>query len=446
MTSPEATPASPARRALAGFEEPLRRHLEALARVCRWDPDAATGEEALPDFRGKRLAFCRWTVRHGGSTRVMIEQMAALEGTGAAVDVFCFHPLLDPRVVEEIRARCPSVGEIRPVDRRLASRRSLLWRAWPGRYDLIVSTDIVDPLIFAQSVRKFRLMRPPRIAVMLHEEYDRYVTFLAPHAARIAGFCLDYDFSERMRAVYGPAMPMDVVAPLFPLESPRADGGPLRRELGIPENARVMGYCGRLDANKQIERLIDVLERLLAEGCDGVWLLLAGRWDSPALRARLAQQVAREVTLPSGRTMKVGERVREAGERPSLGPVYGAMDLFVFASRIEGFYPLVVMEAQQAGLPVVGAAVGGLKHAILDGVTGFLAPTDARDTGGATWTAETVEVFTARVRLLLDDRALRERLGDAGRSAVSFLTAHYPFGPLFRRWVGQRLATGEGAR
>jgi glycosyltransferase involved in cell wall biosynthesis len=298
-------------------------------------------------------------------------------------------------------------------------------------------------MIFAATVRKFRLMRPPRVAAMMHEEYDRYLKFLRPHAARISAFCLDYDFRTCFRSVFGPDAAAGIVAPLFPLGpgSP-VPGGSLRRDLGIPENGQVLAYAGRLDRSKQIERLADVLEDLLAEGRDRVWLLLAGRWEDEDYRREVAARFDREIMTPTGRRIRLSERIREAGVVPSLDPVLAAADVFVFASQVEGFYPLVIMEAQRAGLPVVCTGVGGLGRVILDGVTGCLVPV-IQGSAGADFGPDTRRVFGERVRMLLDDPVTRRRLGEAGREVVAFLTTHYPFPRLFRRWVAGVLeATG----
>ena len=434
MTSPE-TSGSAATRALALLPAPLRRHLEtAVLPLCGWDP-AADVPEIGNELGGRRLAFGRATLCRGGSARVMIEQLAALEGFGAESDVYAFEPGRDPAVEAEIRARCPSVRRIRRVARRLAAWNTLALAAALRRHDLFVSSDIHDPLIFAATVRRLRIMRPPRVAVVMHEAYDRYLEFLRPHAPRIAAFCLDYDFTARLRAVYGPAIPAGIVAPLFPFAGEKAaGGGDLRRALGIPEDAQVLAYAGRLDRNKRIGLLADLLDDLLAEGRDRVWLLLAGRWEDDAYRREIEARFGREAVSPAGRRLRLSDRLRVAVSPPALGPVFSAADVFVFGSAIEGFYPLVVMEAQHAGLPVVCTGVGGLGRTILDGVTGCLVPTEP-GSAEAGLRPDTRPAFADRVRLLLDGPEARARIGAAGRDVVDFLTAHYPFGRRFRRWL-----------
>jgi trehalose synthase len=69
----------------------------------------------------------------------------------------------------------------------------------------------------------------------------------------------------------------------------------------------------------------------------------------------------------------------------------------------EGF-GLTVAEAMWKGTPVIGGNVGGIKHQIEDGVSGFL--------------VNNVEEAAARIVALVKDQALRERLGKAARETV----------------------------
>lgn len=438
MTFPEApTRLSPS--------ETVRRHVAESILPLAGGPADPAAPETIPDLRGRRLVFACRSLVYSGSGRVLIEQLAALAPTGATADLFCFEDGSDPGVAEEIRARCPGVRRIRRVSRKLRDRNSVLYACWPGRHDLWISTDTPDPLRFAAKAAQFRFMRPPRVAVMLHEPYDRYLAVLKPYAARIAAFCLDYDFRADVRAAFGPAIPAGIVAPLFPRPSaPPISPETARRALALPPDAAVLGYAGRLGPNKRIERMLDLLAALLAEGRDRAWLLLAGRWEEEAYRRAVEARLQDPVVLPSGRRLRLGERVRLAGPRPSLAPLFPAMDLFLLLSRAEGFYPLSVMEAQQAGVPVVCTAAGGLPRVILDGVTGFRLPGEARS-DGVPYGPETAALALVRVRQLLDDAALRTRLGEAGRDGVALLTTQYPFARLFRRWVAETLAAG-GAR
>jgi trehalose synthase len=78
----------------------------------------------------------------------------------------------------------------------------------------------------------------------------------------------------------------------------------------------------------------------------------------------------------------------------------------------EGF-GLTVTEAMWKGKPVVGGNVGGIRRQIVEGITGFL--------------VESSEGAAFRIRQLLADRELRQRMGETGREFVkqNFLMAHY---------------------
>ncbi|SVD41108.1 uncharacterized protein METZ01_LOCUS393962, partial [marine metagenome] len=67
------------------------------------------------------------------------------------------------------------------------------------------------------------------------------------------------------------------------------------------------------------------------------------------------------------------ERVRFAGWRDEVAPLFAAADILVCPSRSE---PLgnVVLEAWAQQVPVVAAAAQGLRQLIDDGVNGLLAP------------------------------------------------------------------------
>jgi glycosyltransferase involved in cell wall biosynthesis len=77
-------------------------------------------------------------------------------------------------------------------------------------------------------------------------------------------------------------------------------------------------------------------------------------------------------------------------------------DLYVLPSRIEGF-PLAVVEAMLAGLPVVASTVGSVADAVLDGETGLLVP------------AENPEALASAVGTLLADPDRMRAMGNRGR-------------------------------
>ena len=94
-----------------------------------------------------------------------------------------------------------------------------------------------------------------------------------------------------------------------------------------------------------------------------------------------------------------------AGFRKNIADFYAAMDVSVLTSLSEGL-SIVVLESMSHGLPVVVTAVGGNPEIVVDGQTGFLVP------------PKDPQAFASRVVALLQDPALRRRMGEAGRRRI----------------------------
>lgn len=99
---------------------------------------------------------------------------------------------------------------------------------------------------------------------------------------------------------------------------------------------------------------------------------------------------------------RLEDTVELVGEVDDVRPYLAESDVFVLSTDSEGM-PLAVLEAMAAGLPAVVSAVSGLHEVILDGETGLLVP------------AHDAEGLAAALMRLVDDPALRERLGRAAR-------------------------------
>ena len=100
--------------------------------------------------------------------------------------------------------------------------------------------------------------------------------------------------------------------------------------------------------------------------------------------------------------LNVTNRVEFLGDRFDIAEILSGSHIFALASKWEGF-PLSILEAMRAGLPVVASNVGGVSEAVTDGKTGFLV-----ERGD-------VSAFRNRLHSLLDNPALRRTMGAAGR-------------------------------
>jgi glycosyltransferase involved in cell wall biosynthesis len=159
--------------------------------------------------------------------------------------------------------------------------------------------------------------------------------------------------------------------------------------LGRPTTSVVLGTVGRLSPVKDHATLLKAI-RLLQFSGRTVELVVAGDGEVRASLEALTQ------------SLHLGERVHFLGMRQDVAQLLSAFDVFVLSSMSEG-YSLALVEAAAAGLPIVATRVGGNADIVADGYTGLLAP------------AQDPEALAAALAVLVDDAALRERMGSASR-------------------------------
>jgi glycosyltransferase involved in cell wall biosynthesis len=205
-------------------------------------------------------------------------------------------------------------------------------------------------------------------------------------AARAAG-CPAEKLTVAYNGIAAPAL-RDLAAQQRPRVTLPADFAP----------RTVVGYVGRLDPNKGILDFLESTGRFASRGNTVGFLLIGGPladenadWDriGPAIDAARAR----------------GARVHVTG---FTNQPYGLMDrchILVLPSHDEGF-PRVVLEAMALGKAIVATAVGGVPEAITSDTHGILTP--PKDPDG----------LAAAMARLLDDEALRGRLGSAARARV----------------------------
>jgi D-inositol-3-phosphate glycosyltransferase len=142
-----------------------------------------------------------------------------------------------------------------------------------------------------------------------------------------------------------------------------------RDQIGQPQDALVVSFVGRIQPHKGPEVLIRATSELVKH--------------SPLLRHKLIVNI---VGGASGANTEEVDRLKELTTwlaiddvvrfsppvpREDLPQWYRAADLVIVPSYSESF-GLVALEAQACGTPVVATAVGGLRTAVADGISGVL--------------------------------------------------------------------------
>lgn len=155
-----------------------------------------------------------------------------------------------------------------------------------------------------------------------------------------------------------------------------------------PAQGQIIGSLGRLEPQKGFDVLVKSLSEL-----PGVTAVIVGEGSEHDRLVRLAKQLG------------VWDRLVLPGRSDEARRYLTTFDVFVLPSRFEGF-PLAIVEAMLAGLPVVATDVGSVAEAVVDGKTGRLV---ARDDPSS---------LARAVRDLLEDPKRAHELGRKGRETA----------------------------
>jgi len=151
-------------------------------------------------------------------------------------------------------------------------------------------------------------------------------------------------------------------------------------------------YLGRLKRYKRVDLIIDAVAAMRTQGVP-VTFLVAGEGDD---RPRLERR-ARRLGLGQDELRFLGFATEE--EKLVL---FQRAWVHVLTSSIEG-WGISNLEASACGTPIVASDSPGLRDSVREGQTGFLVPHGD------------VDALAGRLKQLLSDPGLRERMGKAGR-------------------------------
>jgi glycosyltransferase involved in cell wall biosynthesis len=317
------------------------------------------------DFPMTPLTICHvlWSVEIGGAERVVLDLAKVQSAAGHRVAVVSlsnldgplareFRPVVD--ALESVPKRANGVDPTLPL--RLA-------RWFRARGTQVVHTHNELPLIYGAPAG--RLVR----AVVVHSKHGVVAVSRRAHWLRRAAASATDRFvavsaatADRARTNREcTARKLRVVingTDLSRFPAPQGARAAIRRELGIPVDARVLITIGRLVKEKNHALLLRAVAPLLSEDRR---LILVG---DGALRGELTARV---------RELENGRFVHLTGARHDVPALLAGADAFVLSSDSEGL-PIGLLEAWAAGLPVISTAVGGIPAAVRSGDTGLLVP------------------------------------------------------------------------
>lgn len=253
-----------------------------------------------------------------------------------------------------------------------------------GHFDVVNTHSRIDTLLAGTAAR---LARTPLIV-------------RTRHLANRPGSLLSYTWlphrvttvSEHVRqTLIDKGVRADHVTTIYspvPLPQP-VEHSSLREELGLDEHAVIVGCVAVMRAMKGHIDLINAMAPLMK---DRPWLHMVFVGDGSPTFSQVKAHI---------QSLGLEKKIHLLGTRQDIPNLLAGFDLFALATRKEAS-GTVFVEAQAAGLPVIGTDVGGVGEMMRNGQSGILVPLDD------------AQALTEALRRLIDDPELRRKMGMAG--------------------------------
>ncbi len=278
---------------------------------------------------------------------------------------------------------------------RLLAGVSAIARACRAHSIDLVNAHSIHTTALAGAARRLRLVKAPVVTTIHNVDDRRNDRWAAPILRHLSDQVIFVSRYERERLAESSGKPAIGHVIYSGVERPRPGAiEPFDLEAlhGIPPDARVIGFVGRLSPEKAVGDAIAALPRLP----DDVVLCIVGQGpEEGALRAET-------------RRRGLEKRVVFAGFSRDVARYLSAFVLLVLPSRRESL-PVVLREAGAIGLPVVAADVGGVREVVVPRETGLL------------YESGDVDALVRAIRVVLDDPSRAASMGVAGRERIAQL-------------------------
>lgn len=346
----------------------------------------------------RKIAYFTDSVGFGGAEKALMHLLASLDrrrwhpvlfhhdAPGITAMVHGAHRLNIPtRIVPPLPLGTRGAVRLPPFAQRVRSERPDIFHA-----------HLTGPLACKYGIIGAKLARVPAVVATQHLFFAFPYTLSARVQQRLVVAAVDRyiavsdDVGEQLHRTFRvPRRKIQTIHNGIPAHpSPHRVEAALRASLTRGQERPLVLVAARLSHQKGIAGLLRAAARV-----PGAVFVVAG--DGPE-RVRLEAQAD---------DLGVRERTVFLGHREDIPDLLAVCDLFVLPSLFEGL-PLSVLEAMQAGKPVVATAIGGTSEAVVPGETGFLVPP-----------GDPVALADA-ILTVLSDAALAHRLGAAGKARV----------------------------
>lgn len=304
----------------------------------------------------------------GGLERVVINIVSNLDPSRFQCEVLCLRHA--GRFAKELQGaghvvRCFDLGR----GKSFSAPRKLASFIHEGGYDIVHSHD-TSPLLYTSLAKlfnsHFKHIYTEHSGIYSCKPRHRFMTWLAlfsvDHTVMVSKNL--FSFYKQRFLVTTPEMSVIYNGLDFPAIPDDARES-VCNELGVPENAVIVGTAVRFYPQKGIRYLVEAIPTVLKAHPETRFLLVG-------------EGVERHMLEQMAEAAGIKDCVIFTGFRRDIARLIGAMDIYVLPSLWEGL-PLALIEALMAKKAVIATDVGGNTEMIEDGQTGFIVPSQRSD-------------------------------------------------------------------
>ena len=338
-------------------------------------------------MRNLRIVHSEAATSFGGQEGRIFKEMTAMRARGHHLEAICQPKALLAERLSDAGFTVHKIEMDGPVNylKGVAAVRGILKE---GRFDVLNTHSRRDTVIAAVGARLAGTPLIVRTRHLSNKVGSLWSYTCLPHRVTTVSDHVRKHLIER-------GVPANKVATVYSpiVLTPPVEHSTLRDELGLAEDDIVVGCVAVMRATKGHKDLIDAMAPLMASRPTLHLVFVGG--GSPVFEQ--TQDYVAELGLQ--------DRIHLMGMCRDVPNLLAGFDLFALATQQEAS-GTVYVEAQASGLPVIGTDVGGVSEMLRNGDTGILVP------------PKDPQALTDALARLIDDPALRRRMGEAGRKMV----------------------------